>query len=195
MNRRKKVEELKNTSYVSRKVVIVDESDNENGTESLINAHRDPGIKHRAFSLVLYRKREGKTEILLQQRAEEKPVFPLYWTNTCCYNMAPGEELLSRAAERAKEEMGVEVGADNLKKLYKFSYYTPDVEGWCENEVDNVIVGEYESEVTINPAEAADYKWIEWNELKDDMQENPDIYAPWWKIIVEDGRLENYLSE
>lgn len=189
------VQDLLHTSYAHRTVVAVTDDDMETGTAPLIDAHRDPGIRHRAFSLVLYRERDGKKEILLQKRAEEKPVFLLYWTNTCCYNMAPGEEYLERASARAHEEMGITIAPEDLSILYRFSYYAADEDGWCENEVDSVIVGRYDGPVEINPHEAADYRWMDWNEMKNDMKKNPDIYAPWWKMIVAYGRLEKYLSE
>lgn len=194
MTVRKTVKEMLRTPYATRVVVTVDDADAETGTASLIDAHRDPGIRHRAFSLVLYRIRNGKKEILLQQRSEEKPVFPLFWTNTCCYNMAPGEDYLERAAVRVHEEMGVDIRPSDLSILYKFSYYAADIKGWCENETDSVIVGFYDGPVAINPHEAADYRWMEWNDMKKDIKKNPDTYAPWWKMIAAYGRLEKYLE-
>lgn len=194
MKKRKTVEELQER-YGKRRVVLVDENDNEMGEAGLIEAHRDPGLKHRAFSLQLYRKVNGNVELLLQQRAAEKPVFPYYWSNTCCYNMAPGEEYLTRVVSRSKEEMGLEVSASNLCKLYRFSYYAPDIEGWCENELDTVIIGEWDGVVTPNPLEAMDYKWIEWNELKLDVHDNPGVFAPWFKTILSDQRFVQAIGE
>ena len=195
MNLRKTVEEL-DQKYHNRKVVLVDESDNELGIGGLIEAHRDPGLQHRAFSLQLYRTINDKKELLLQQRAIGKPVFPFYWANTCCYNMAPTETYLTRAVSRVKEEMGLEVREDQLRELYKFSYYAPDIEGWCENELDNVIVGEWDPSASsgqvglkLNPEEAMAYKWITWEELKTDLQDNAEIYAPWFRQIVGDSRF------
>lgn len=190
MSLRKTVDQL-NPKYQNRKVLLVDLEDSEIGEAGLIEAHRDPGLKHRAFSLILYRKREGKTELLLQQRSEEKPVFPLFWTNTCCYNLVKGEEYLTRAVSRVKEEMGIEVPIESLKILYTFSYYAPDIEGWCENEMDTVIVGEWDGEVKINPEEVADYKWVEMSELERDIQANPEIYSLWFKMIVKNSRLRS----
>jgi isopentenyl-diphosphate Delta-isomerase len=194
--------------YKNRKVVLVDEQDNELGVGSLVEAHQGRGQKHRAFSLVLYRPTSSATslgvnnvEILLQKRAQAKPVFPGLWANTCCYNLAPGEEYLSRAVSRVREEMGVEVDASVLQKLYQFSYYAPDPSTssgqdlWCENELDQVIMGEWSGEVTPNPEEAEDYRWMGWNELKEDIKNNPEIYAPWWKMIVDDGKVEAKIYE
>jgi isopentenyl-diphosphate delta-isomerase len=190
MNLRKTVEEL-DQKYHERKVVLVDENDNELGVGGLIEAHRDPGLQHRAFSLQLYRIVNDKKELLLQQRAIGKPVFPFYWANTCCFNMAPGEKYLSRAVSRVKEEMGLIVGEEKLRELYKFVYYAPDIEGWCENELDNVIVGEWSGELKLNPEEAMDSKWIEWGELNKDIENEPSKYAPWFKTIVSDPRFRS----
>ncbi len=87
--------------------------------------------------------------------------------------------------------MGVGVEESQLRELYKFSYYAPDLEGWCENEVDNVIIGEWLGEFKINPEEAMDAKWVEWSELKRDIQNNPEIYAPWFRTIVADPRFRS----
>lgn len=190
MNLRKTVDEL-DLKYQVRKVVIVDEADTEIRTTGLIEAHRDPGIRHRAFSLQLYRVKGAKKELLLQQRAESKPVFPLYWANTCCYNLAPGEDYIPRAVSRVREEMGVVVAEESLKLLYKFAYYAPDIEGWCENELDTVIVGEWDGEVRPNHDEARDYKWMTLEEIDREIEQKPEDYAPWFQMIVADPRFRS----
>ncbi len=177
--------------YHDRRVVLVDENDQETGVAGLVEAHRGKGLKHRAFSLQLYRRVAGGVELLLQQRAEAKPVFPFYWANTCCFNMAPGEEYITRAASRVGEELGLVVEPGVLRKLYRFSYEAEDVEGWCENEWDMVIVGEWDGELNLNPEEAMDAQWVEWNELNEDVEHNPTIYAPWFKTILRDERFRS----
>lgn len=189
MNLRKSPDEL-DIKYHNRKVLLVDLEDNEISEAGLIEAHRDPGLKHRAFSLILYRKKENKIELLLQQRSAGKPVFPLFWTNTCCYNLVKGEDYLTRAVSRVQEEMGIEVAVESLRTLYIFSYYAPDIEGWCENELDTVIVGEWDGKISINPEEVADYKWIEMKELEREMGDKPEIYSEWFKMIMTDSRFK-----
>jgi isopentenyl-diphosphate delta-isomerase len=105
--------------------------------------------------------------------------------------MAPGESYATRAASRVKEEMGVIIDESKLNGLYKFSYYAPDVEGWCENELDNVMVGEWSGELQLNPEEAMDGKWVEWEELNKDIKNDPDKYAPWFVMIVNDSRFRS----
>jgi isopentenyl-diphosphate delta-isomerase len=176
---------------MQRQVVLVDEQDKEMGTADIYEAHQGKGLKHRALSVILYRKVDGKTELLLQKRSEAKPVFKLLWSNTCCTNMRPGDEYLSRAVSRLQEEMGIEIEQKNLRVLYQFSYDAPDTinPGWCENELDTVTVGEWDGEMKLNPDEASGAKWIELAELKKDIEKNPKIYSPWHKIIIGDERF------
>lgn len=176
-------------------MVLVDEQDRELGTADIYEAHQGKGLKHRALSVILYRKANGKTEILMQRRAKTKPVFPDLWSNTCCTNLRPGDEYLPRAVSRLKEEMGIEVKQDNLRILYRFSYEVMDGVnlGWCENEVDTVMVGEWDGEMKLNPEEASEAKWTPYEEMKADMEKNPTIYSPWHKMIINDPRLAKFL--
>ncbi len=176
---------------MNRQVVLVDVLDKELGLADIYEAHMGKGLKHRALSVILYRRVNGKTELLHQKRADAKPVFKGLWSNTCCTNLRPGDEYLSRAVSRLEEEMGIKISQVDLRILYRFSYEAQDVNrpGWCENEVDTVIVAEWDSEVKPNPAEASDYKWIEWEELKKDIEVSPDTYSPWHKMIINDPRF------
>jgi isopentenyl-diphosphate delta-isomerase len=105
--------------------------------------------------------------------------------------MRPGDEYLPRAVSRLEEEMGINVKQGDLRVVYRFSYEAPDVvnSGWCENELDTVIVGEWNGVVNVNQDEAADYRWLEWGELNEDIKKNHAQYAPWYKMIVGDKRL------
>ncbi len=52
-----------------------------------------------------------------------------------------------------------------------------------------MIVGEWDGEMKLNPEEAMDAKWMEYGEMKLDMEKNPDIYSPWHKMIINDPRF------
>lgn len=176
---------------MNRQVVLVNEQDEEMGRADIYLAHQNGGLKHRALSVILYRKIGNTVELLHQQRASAKPIFKLLWSNTCCTNLRPGDTYLPRAVSRLEEEMGIKIEQEHLRILYSFSYEAEDVAlpGWGENELDTVIVGEWDGEVIPNPDEAADYKWIEWESLQQDLNDNPEIYSPWHKIILNDSRF------
>ncbi len=176
---------------MNRQVVLVDEQDTEQGVADIYEAHQGKGLKHRALSVILYRKVNGKTELLHQKRSNSKPLFKDLWSNICCTNLRPGDEYLPRAVSRLDEEMGIKIKPEDLRILYKFSYEAEDEKqpGWLENEVDTVMVGEWDGEMKLNPDEASDAKWIEWEEMKKDMESNPKIYSPWHKMIINDPRF------
>jgi len=73
----------------------------------------------------------------------------------------------------------------SLEEVFKFIYRAKYNEIWGERELDQVFVGSYSGEVKPNPDEAEDYKWISMTKLKKDIKENPEIYTPWFKIIIE----------
>ena len=176
---------------MNRQVVLVDEQDRELGLADIYEAHQGKGLKHRALSVILYRKREGKLELLHQKRSRQKPVFKQLWSNTCCTNLRQGDTYLERAVSRLDEEMGIKLTKNNLRKLFQFSYEVDDPmnAGWCENELDTVFVGEWNGKVHINLDETEDFKWIELGQLQGDLVENPDIYSPWHKMIIGDKRF------
>ena len=61
-----------------------------------------------------------------------------------------------------------------------------------EHELDHVLQGTYEGEPILNPLEAANWKWMLPEDVKKDIQNHPDTYTPWFKIIFE--KYYAYLS-
>jgi len=105
--------------------------------------------------------------------------------------MRPGDTYLERAVSRLREEMGIEIHQKDLRILYRFSYRADDEHkpGWCENELDTVIVGERSGEMSLNLEEAEDARWIEWGELKREIVKYPERFSPWHKMIINDPRF------
>ncbi|MDO5654888.1 MAG: isopentenyl-diphosphate Delta-isomerase [Flavobacteriaceae bacterium] len=158
------------------KVVLINRNDEVLGLMEKQQAHI-AGLLHRAFSVFIFNE---KGELLLQQRALEKYHTPGLWTNTCCSHPREGESYLDAANRRLMEEMGI---ACNLEYLFEFIYKADVGEGLTEHELDTVFRGVYNDEPVINPSEVANYKWMDFEELKKDIVENPERYTPWFKII------------
>ena len=169
-----------------REAVMVDEQDNEVGTMEIKAAHRNPVKLHRAISILLYNK---VGQMLITKRAEAKFTWPGYWTNAVCANLYPGESYEDCANRRLKEELGIET---NLIHKFSFIYSAVYDDEYGENEVDHVFEGQVimptESAPTWfvpDPNELSDWKWVDIDWLKKDLKENPDIYTPWFKVILE----------
>jgi len=167
-------------------VILVNTNDEIIGVMNKLEAH-EKAILHRAFSVFIL---NNNNEIMLQQRAAHKYHSPLLWTNTCCSHQRLGENNIEAGTRRLFEEMGFQTP---LKELFHFIYKAPFDNGLTEHELDHVLIGYYNNEPKINTEEVADWKWMTIENIKIDMQENPDAYTAWFKIIFDE--FFHYLDE
>jgi len=161
------------------KVILVNENDEQIGLMPKLEAHEKAQL-HRAFSIFIL---NSKNEVMLQQRASEKYHSPLLWTNTCCSHQREGETNIQAGNRRLQEEMGF---STELKELFHFIYKAPFDNGLTEHELDHVMIGYFDKEPLINKEEVESWKWMDIDAIKDDMQQNPEIYTVWFKIIFDE---------
>lgn len=162
------------------KLVLVNEKDEIVEYKEKFATHKLPVLLHRAISVVIFD--PSRQKMMLQKRAENKPTWPLYWSNTCCTHPYKNESYSECASRRIREEMGFEA---DLKEKFRFIYRADYDEVWGEHEYDVVFEGRYEGEIKPDPEEVTDWKWMEVNELLGDVKNNPGVYTPWFKIILE----------
>ena len=160
------------------KVILVDENDNKIGLMPKQEAHVK-GVLHRAFSVFIF---NNKNELMLQQRALHKYHTPGLWANTCCSHQRDGETSVEAGKRRLFEEMGFTV---DLKETTSFIYKAPFDNGLTEHELDHILVGSFDGHPDINPDEVASWKWMDLEDVKEDIKSNPDFYTPWFKIIFD----------
>ncbi len=116
-------------------LILVDASDRETGFLSKEECHQGAGRLHRAFSVFLFNRRG---ELLLQQRSAAKPLWPLYWSNTCCSHPRQGETVEAAARRRLAEELALSA---ELRFLYKFEYRAEYQQIGTEHELCWVFAG------------------------------------------------------
>ncbi|MCL6462046.1 isopentenyl-diphosphate delta-isomerase [Flavobacterium micromati] len=160
-------------------VILVNENDEQIGLMPKLEAH-EKAVLHRAFSVFVL---NSKNEIMLQQRAQLKYHSPLLWTNTCCSHQREGETNIQAGSRRLFEEMGFKT---DLKELFHFIYKAPFDNGLTEHELDHVMIGYYNDQPTINPEEVESWKWMKIEDVKNDMEQQPDLYTVWFKIIFDE---------
>lgn len=159
-------------------VILVDKEDNPIGLMEKIEAH-EKALLHRAFSVFIF---NDKGELMLQQRAASKYHSPLLWTNTCCSHQREGESNVEAGKRRLQEEMGFTA---DLKEVFSFIYKAPFDNGLTEHELDHVMIGSYNDAPNLNKEEAESYKWMTLQNVKKDIEEQPEKYTAWFKIIFD----------
>ena len=167
-------------------VILVTPEDQVLGTMAKLEAH-EKAVLHRAFSVFVLNDR-GQT--MLQQRAAHKYHSPLLWTNTCCSHQRLGETNIEAGKRRLMEEMGFET---DLKELFSFIYKAPFDNGLTEHELDHVLLGYYSGNPEINPDEVAAWKWMDLEEIRQELEESPENYTAWFRIIF--NRFYEYIRQ
>lgn len=160
------------------KVILVNEADKPIGLMPKLEAHQK-GLLHRAFSVFI---KNNQGELMLQQRAQHKYHSPLLWTNTCCSHQKVGESNIVAGKRRLFEEMGF---TTELQELFSFIYKAPFDNGLTEHELDHVMLGTYNGAPNINLQEAADWKWIHPQAIKEELTLHPNRYTAWFAIIFD----------
>lgn len=161
------------------KVILVDENDQAIGVMEKMEAH-EKALLHRAFSIFTF---NNQGELLIHQRAHEKYHSGGLWTNTCCSHPREGETTLEAAKRRLQEEMGF---VCELKEAFSFIYKAELDQGLTEHEYDHVFIGKFDGEPEINQSEVADWKYVNLENLKNDIVKNPDNYTVWFKIAIKE---------
>lgn len=159
-------------------VILVNEQDKPIGLMNKQEAH-EKALLHRAFSVFVF---NDKNELMLQQRALHKYHSPGLWTNTCCSHQRDGETNLQAGTRRLQEEMGF---VTSLKETTSFIYKAPFDNGLTEHELDHILVGTFNDAPSINPDEVASWKWMPLEDVKQDIENKPELYTAWFKIIFQ----------
>jgi isopentenyl-diphosphate delta-isomerase len=156
-------------------VILVNEKDEQTGVMEKMEAHRQ-ALLHRAFSVFVF---DSEGKLLLQQRAYSKYHSGGLWTNTCCSHPQPGEKVKDAALRRLQEELGF---TTPLTKVFDFVYRSDFDNGLTEHEFDHVFIGNYNGRINPDPAEVAAIKYVELNDIEEDLKANPDSYTTWFRI-------------
>jgi farnesyl-diphosphate farnesyltransferase len=162
----------------SEEVILVNEKDEVIGVEEKIKTHR-LGALHRAFSVFIF---NSMGQLLLQKRTSTKYHSQGLWSNTCCGHPRLGESTEQASRRRLREEMGFDC---EVREVFQFLYRAKLEDGLIEHEYDHVLVGSFNDDPSPSPNEVDDWKWINLETLKLDIQENPEAYTCWFRIALD----------
>jgi isopentenyl-diphosphate delta-isomerase len=170
-------------------LILVDAADRELGYLNKTACHQGAGVLHRAFSLLIF---NDKGELLLQQRAASKRLWPLYWSNSCCSHPRRSETLATAIHRRLHEELGLSCP---LQFLFRFQYQAQFNGAGAEHELCSVYIGRCNGPVRIDRDEVLAWRWISPEALQAELAgPGGEQFTPWfkleWERIWRDHRAE-----
>ncbi len=175
--------------------LVVDENDKVIDSVSKIDCHRGKGIRHRAFSVLIF---DSEDRLLMQQRSIEKITFPGIWANSCCSHPLDienenGDEIegvIHASKRKMFQELGIpeEVSSSwDYNHIGRFEYSCRWDDEWIEHEIDHVLIVRASPELSINENEIMDTRWLTHEEINQMLEgENEwknSIIAPWFRMI------------
>ncbi len=156
-------------------VVLLDEDGTVIGAADKATIHSPHTPLHLAFSCHVA---NAAGELLVTRRALDKATWPGVWTNAFCGHPAPGEAMSDAVVRRARQELGIEL-LDLAVALPDFRYRAVDASGIVEYEICPVHSAWTTDEVTVDPAEVVEYRWVAPDALAAAARLTPWAFSPW----------------
>ncbi|CAE6493811.1 MAG: isopentenyl-diphosphate Delta-isomerase [Candidatus Nitrosotenuis sp.] len=165
---------------MSEYLILVDKDDNPIGMEEKVRCHLPDGKLHRAFTVLLFDK---KDRLLLTRRSPSKMLWPGDWDGTVASHPRKSETYVSSAERRLPEEIGASC---RLDYLFKFEYHVPYKNIGSENEICGTLVGIVDDSFSVKLVEdeISEVKWASPDELFSDIERNPQSYCPWMLVAL-----------
>ncbi len=162
---------------LEEEIVLVDREDNVISTDKKLNCHTGEGELHRGLEIFLF---DNLGRLLIQKRNGKKLTWPHYWDGTA------GHPRLSESYEEAgkrrlEEELGISA---ELSKAFTFRYHATYGK-YTEQEVCALLHGHSDEPLVINLDEVSEVNYIHLDELRKDIEQNPEKYTPWFKIAFD----------
>jgi len=168
----------------SQDVIAVDADDTPQGLVNRLEAHTGDGIRHRAFTVLLF---DTQGRILLAQRAPGKRLWDTYWDGTVASHPREGQTQEEATRERLQEELGVTSDQyEDLRVTDRFEYKRYFENAGVEYEVCAVLQATLTNTILDpDPEEVAGLLWVPYRRL----HEHPKWYrqlrlCPWFEIAM-----------
>ena len=146
---------------------IVDETGKPTGEIIERSAAHAAGIRHRTSHVWLLRKKDGKVQILLQKRSENKDSHPGCYDISSAGHIPAGEDFIPSAIRELEEELGVKTEAEELHYCGQ-RVFTSDREfhgkPFHDNQVSNIYILWYDKEerdFTLQQEEVSEVVWMD----------------------------------
>ena len=167
-----------------QEVVVVDENDAEQGLANRLDAHTGNGIRHRAFTVLVF---DGDGRVLLAQRAADKRLWDTHWDGTVASHPVEGQTQKEATRQRLQEELGVTPDQyGDLRITDKFEYKRHYLDQGVEWEVCAVLQCTLEdTTLDPDPEEVGGRMWVPYQHLYENQKQYRQLrLCPWFEIAM-----------
>lgn len=153
----------------------IDENNNVLG-ETTIKEAKDNGWPRRVVRVVIVS--PTKQDVLLQRRSMEVHSFPDHWETSASGHVDVGESELEAAVRETKEELGVELGLEEVA-VNRYS----DTDG--EKFFNSIYIGVLDKDTPLNfdTHEVSEVRWFTIQEINDLLLHQPQQCTPGLKAV------------
>ena len=162
---------------------IIDENGNPTGkTVERSIAHAE-GIRHRTAHIWIIRRKNGRTEILLQKRSRNKDSFPGKFDTSSAGHIQAGDEPLESALRELKEELGIHAVPEDLQLAGKFPIsFAKEFHGkmFRDEEIAFVYIYDHPVEIdrlTLQKEEVEEVQWFDLEETYQQCRQRRDKFC------------------
>ena len=137
-----------------------------------VTAHRE-GILHRTSHVWLVRIKDGRQQVLLQKRSEEKDSYPGCYDISSAGHIPAGVDFVPSALRELKEELGVEVQAEDVVYCGQRKFHFEEIfhgERFKDNQISNVycLWRDVEPEqLKLQPEEVEEVCWMSLDDCRE----------------------------
>lgn len=124
---------------------IVNKNGVPTGESELKSVIHKKGLYHHTAHVWFY---TLKQEVLLSQRSSKKIICPLLWDVSVAGHVDSGETIKQAAVRETKEEIGLSISENDLKKIGVFECFQKYDNGIIDNEFHNTFIVELKSPLT-----------------------------------------------
>lgn len=163
-------------------LILVNEQDQQIGSDTVINCHLADAKRHRAVTAFL---RNSQGQYLIAKRSLKKPLWPTFWDAAFSTHPRVGETVVDCCVRRSIEELGIP--SNGYKDLFNYEYHIRWNIVFSEWEINHILIATLKDPVqptNLNPDEVSEIAWLTWDELTHWVASQPDNIAPWLIIAI-----------
>ena len=138
------------------------------------------GLFHRSVHILLF---NGRGELLMQRRAEDKDICPTCWDLSAAEHLKPGETTLEGALRGLQEELGINqqnAPALDLWRPYRLETYCSEELGVIDNEFVETYLGKFDGELVMDTVELSALEYWSLARVEKAIADFSETFTPWF---------------